>query len=539
MSSETRWLDRLLPWKGLTNRLQEATNLIESQSRELARLEGLLDVAGDPDANLVGDQRHELFRLTGSMGYDTRDFSAAKRLHILKLCHELYALRGTAYNIVELFVDFMVGERWTLSPVNEEDEALKKRLDEVWLDRRNRLHNKHEAYIRSAILEGELWLLCDYFPDEDGHIDLGFLPPDSITSVIQNRMGHDVYAKIPAKDPGDKDRILFIMNSFHEDIQIERLGRNAYKVTDVSTGKSKGVDGLVFAGFNARPEGAKRGRPELQQILDYIDIRDELLFSAAEREKLLSMFLLDVEDSSITSQADADKRLKELGLQEPPSRPKVIAHNERVKLNILKTGSTGAPAEGLTDSINAECYGAKGLPAHYSGQSNSTFATAKASDLVPGKRLRRKQQHWIDWWREVLYVMLTLQNRATGSVTEEISDRDFKINHMEIGGRDKARGSEILKNVVLACSQASTDGAITREAYNEAVIKALDEGGFEVSKENRGIGEDPVDAQMQIAKQQMELKAKVGGEMRPGGRGEEGTQDPKGTGPRSEQRAER
>jgi hypothetical protein len=66
-------------------------------------------------------------------------------------------------------------------------------------------------------------------------------------------------------------------------------------------------------------------------------------------------------------------------------------------------------------------------------------------------------------------------------------DPDYNLTYLEVGGRDRQRGATILKDLVVAMSTARTDSAITREAYNQVIMQAIDEAGFDVKPENQGL----------------------------------------------------
>ena len=523
---------------------------------EAARLEGLLDLGPDPDANLTGTQRHSLFRTTGTLGQGTRDFHGTKRGQVLKMSHELYALRGNAFNIIELTVDHIVGERLEPAPVTKDTDGevtvTQDEIDEVWKDRRNRLNIMHERMITDGELEGETIYLADYHPDTDGHVVLGYFPPENVRKVQKNSLGRDVLLEVDPEMPGGPPKRFYNLNSMHDDIHITRHGFGSYTIEDRSMGASPNtlsVHGLCFVKFNDRPQGATRGRPGLLQVLDYIDIHDELVWSSAEREKLLRMFILDITDNSIQTAAAGDQKLREMGLAEPPDGPKVLIHNERMKLNLMSPTGSARPVETMSETVLSQIYGAKGMPLKYSGRdTESSVGTASSQDQIPGKRLRRKQTQWIDWWKEVVAIMITLRRRAVGEESKSIEPDEIKFKHMEVGGKDKSRGAAMIKDLAVSLSQMVNDGLVKREAANEILEQAFEEAGFPVSENNRGLGDSMVDQLKELQAAGLTPKTNQppdmtgptkGGVNRPGNRGENGGDDPQGREPRSVRRGDR
>jgi hypothetical protein len=492
--------------KADTRPVPRSPDLIKAQSdmkvmqKKLTALESLLDVAGDPDESLPGPyQNQSLYRQIIS-GYvkpedSSRDFSQAKREEILRLSHQTYALRGDAYNITEIPIDFILGDDIAPQAKDLDDKQLQKEIDEIWFDPRNRLYMEVEDYIRSGLIEGELFLMTE-MSEDDGHFEFAYHPPENVHHIMQDDRHRDNIVSVNDPEEAGKTLEYFVMNHVDDKIEVVNTGtdaRNArYQITETTDNGSKVIHthGLVFVYFNNRVKGAVRGRPWLCEILDYIDIHDELIWSQVEREKLLKLFILDITAKDVKDKASADKKLKELGLSTPPRDPITVCHNDKVDLQVKAPETSGRPLVELEQILRANTYGAKGLPEHWSGAGGgANFATARAQDVVPLRRLRRKQRQVINFWLTVIRIQLMMQKAKGASKIKK--DPKFDLTYLEVGGRDRQRGAVIMKDAAVALSQLVTQAVLKREAANEIILQVADEGGFEISAEARALPPEP------------------------------------------------
>lgn len=467
-------------------------------------LEALLAARGDPDAKLMGGQGQSLFRtLSSSRDDSARDFFESKRLQVLGTAHEVYALRGTAANVIEVFLDFCVADGFNPEPKDPKNEKLAELLDEIWADPRNRLNERQEGMCRSALIEGERFIPAR-LSKIDGHLELGFRGPETVRAILQDDLGRDVFLELDPGTPGGQALKYYVLDSLTENVEITHLdgagddpAAPRYRITEKAIGAegqslpSKPVDvqGLAFAWFENRPDGAKRGRSELLNILDYVDIHDELLWTDMEISRLLRMFILDVKIEGVGTADEIRKQLEEMGLTSPPDKPKVIGHNEKVEVQLLQGSIAKTASDKLEQIVVKNIYGAKGMPEHFSGSGSDTnLATAQAQELVPMKRLRRKQMVFHNRFRRLVEVSIELRLRAGAKV----EDVEFVLTHSEVGGKDKTRGSEVLTKVVTAMSLAVTDQLLSREAANKVIVETVREVGYTIDDTEAALPEqDP------------------------------------------------
>lgn len=486
---------------------RESASRADELRREVTRLEGLLDAAGDPDAKLPGAQAQGLFRgivQSGDPKDGPRDFPETKRNEIRRLSHLAYGLRGDAHNIVDILLDFVTGDDGIRPTATDADDTtLQDALDEVWSDPRNRLDARHGDMALTLFLDGERFCRAE-LNETDGRLELGWIPPEVVMSVQQDARGRDSWIIVRNPAAGREPLRFFVLDSLTENIRIHRvhgadenkryvIAESSLDAAGVESIRTAECEGLVFAAFLNRPEGATRGRPELTEVLDYVDIHDEFLWTSLETTKLLRNLLIDVESKDITTEAEARAKLKELGLSTPPTGPKVLAHNDRVKVQVFAPEVKGNVTAELERVLALNIYGAKGMPEHWRGSgADANRATAAAQEAVPYKRLRRKQADVLAVFDRIVRVSLALR-AAAGTLPAGIDpwSADFYMAVTEVGGRDRVRGTAIVKDLAASLGVLVGQNVLMREAANAIVVQALNEAGFTVPDEWTALPEEP------------------------------------------------
>ncbi len=495
----------------------ELRTVLEETRKENARLEGLLDGIGvaDPDAGLPGNQAHGLFRAirrSGDPDGGPRDFTDAQRREHRRQSHMAYALRDDARNLLDTIIDFVLGDDGVRPVAAEaENKALQELLDEIWDDPRNRLGQmgRQEGMLLSLLLDGERPGTCEW-NETDGRLELGWLDPEQVRSVQQDSLGRDAFVLVQG-EPGQDDLRYFCLDSFdpsrHEIAKVGTEDNERYRITERAldeaaqeVGPSVEVHGLVFWWAVNRYDGATRGRVELLEVLDFVDAHDEVVWATVEREKALARYIahLIIEDASTPEEAKA--KAKEMGFTSVPEGPMVLATNSKVELKFPAPDMRAQPMETLETTLGRRILSAKGMPAHWGGAASDTnLATAQAQELLPLKRLRRKQAAFLSMLERFVRVSLALRAKAGSATVPE--DLEFTMSATDIGGRERQRGTEILAKLVAAVSQIVGDGMLDERAGHHVVLQCLDEAGYEIPKEMREMpeGESLRDAEKRLA----------------------------------------
>lgn len=469
--------------------VQDHAAVLEGYKKEIARLEGLLDIPGsDPDHYIPGVSNQSLYRTLSGNGEGSRDLPDSKRADIQRLSHRSFALRGDAEDIVETTIDFILGDDGIKPvPVKAADTATKTALDEIWSD------PPLDVWLKSLLLDGERFSLV-HLSQASGAVDLSWIPPEAISTVRKTPAG--IPYLIQHRPPGvTEDRIYFCLDCLDERFTITPGGNKKYTITEKTVSAlgveqqiSLDVDGLAFAWIWSDIDGGTRGKPELTSVLDYIDVHDETIWTTLEREKLLKLFLLEVTSPDINTPADGQAKLKELGLVGVPEGPKALAHNDRLKIDFMQPTLSTASFADLERIVSLNIYRAKGFPEHWGGSgADANLATAAAQEAKPLRRLKRKQGAFVRMLRRYVAACLELRQRA-GSLPVILKEA-WTMQVMEIGGKDKTAGASVVSVVISAVSTATSQGLISKEAGNKIVVQVMREAGIEIPEEIAGMPE--------------------------------------------------
>jgi len=461
---------------------------------KIAHLEGMLDVLGDPDANLAGGENQAFYRAVHSdRKWDARDFTENKRLEALKLAHAAYAMRGDAHDILDTIIDFVFGDDGIWPKASDPKNArLQDRLDELWTGAPNDLVHRAIGMVLSYFIEGEQHYEAFLNP-LDGSVSLGRLGTEIVDGVVQDQYCRDAF--VVTKVGGAlSERVYFVLTARDERTEINRLPApeatgERWEISARVLGPdgedrrvSRKVHGLVFSWFANRPDGATRGRQTLLPSLDYIDMHDGHLWNTAERERLLRSFLIDVTSDEITDKGKALEVLREMGLDRPPDGPTVLAHSTRRSVNVMQPNFSTGDFQQLERLLEVNIYGANGMPEHWRGDgAGGTKGAAFMQEAKPLRRMRRFQGDVVRNFTAMIQTMLDLQ--AVAGAGERVAPKDWKFQVTEIGGRDKQRGAEIFQAVASAATAAVSAGFLTREAANGVAVQILREAGFDVPDE--------------------------------------------------------
>ena len=492
----------------------ELRDMVTSYARDLTlveqdnlRLESL--VHQGLDFNLPGFQNQAYFR-TVQGGPETRDLGVGERWRMHRLIHRIFALRGEGNNLIELMVDFVIGDGFEPQPENPENKKLQEALKEIWEDDRNDLAGRHENIVRTWYLEGECFQSAD-LSFTDGHLELGWLPPERVHSVVKDRRGRDAFLLVQSPKPGGELLKYFILDSLSDRIEITAgpdtgedsgpAGGDNANYTVIETildvdGKEREIrencHGLTFAWFVNRPEGATRGRSDLLTVVDHIDLHDELLWSAAEKEKLARMYVMIVKLKNANTKEEIEAALRDMGLTNPPQDPRVLGVNEGTEIDMATASQPTGDAMNVEHMLRMNIYGAKGFPEHFSGSAkDANRATAAVQMTVPGRRLGRRQNLTVRAFTRLIEVSLVLRERFGKAV---VTNDGIGMNATDVLVADKKIIAAYVREIATALQTALGNGILRKDAANAIIVQVIRESGLTVLEKFGGLPDEADDA---------------------------------------------
>ena len=493
-----RWLAERLAQPELTQARSEG----EAKGRKVGYAEALDDPFGhDPDAH---DPAHRLYRTNEE---SDKDYTGGSRARNRQLSIKAYHTKATAGHLIDLGLDFMVGEG--LEPVptgaDKDDEVFADWLKDFWTDEINGFRERHPDQVATLHIDGEMGLTIERI-DGDGKVAFGLLESYQIRDVEQDITRRDVRIKVHNPSAPDNPFTYVVLNQLEDEakvgvmgpgeIIVQRPGPDGTYLKD-EDGIPIGdiYDGAVFFAAVNRIAGARRGKPDLVPQLDYIDIQDDIIFRVGDRARMLAAAVYDVTVEGATDQQTIDKAIKELGLDKVPETLEALGHSERITLEIKNPDLGMDQIERLERILRLIIFGTRGYPEAFSGAGDDTNrSTLEKQNSVPARRLKRRQKLILDFYRLVIEFGIR-QAIAAGVLIAKPEDKSYEFELMapEIGSDDEKGMATALASLANAMTQAVGDKAMTLEAKNTVLVQALRKAGFELPEEIAGVDQERIE----------------------------------------------
>ncbi len=388
------------------------------------------EITGDPDADSTLYRR-----LTAA----ERDLSPVVHDRMLDIAYYLWLTNPAAKDVIEKYVDFVVGEGITITADNPDVQSV---IDAFMED--NNREDGFEGDVRDLGLYGEL-----IFPvavnEADGFVDLGYIDPKEVKSVNYSKDNRLKAESITLKGtPAREERTLKVIDK-DRDPESPTLGM---------------LVGEVFYFSINRPRNVSRGVSDLLCIADWLDAYDQFLFNFVEGSGFKNAWIYDV-----TLEGMNDKEIQDYARKQKPPKPGTIKyHNEKVK---WETCSPELKAKDNTDAarlIRSMVHWGSGIPEHWAGFGDfANRATAGEMAEPPIKRLTRRQNYIKTIIRKVIRFVIdqaAIAQKIKGVPADAAERRDllsFKVNMPEMSAKDTGKIAQALsaatQSLVLAVQQ--------------------------------------------------------------------------------------
>lgn len=539
-------------YESVRNRAYHETRLelARKAGRDEAVRESIGAASADPDADLAGNQNQALYRGIGGGMASGNDFDYMTIERHRTKVRKLAAVNPLGMMFRKLALDWVVGDCYqprALPPEKTDDpqprtnpgeedrqpaprprpvesngsvqDQVFKRfaelLEEFWTEPVNSLESEHAGMFERLFVEGEMLVPIVDINPIDGHLLIGDIPNDQLKGIILGRTGRPIVAFVTAPDASQKPLRYYLLNGarpedefvfFGDKVLVRRMVLDSFGVL---VPKDEPYDGIAFYWTVNRVRGAARGKSELLPIADLLDHHDEMLWSFLERVKVLHHFLYHVTAEGLDNKAKIRAFLKEIGLDQAPEAAQIVATNAGVTIDAKSPNLSADPVERMERVVRTVAAGVLGIPEAWTGPGGEVnFATAKAQDTVPGRRMLRLQNGVLREWRALIDFQIREWKRK-GTLPMEYDAR-YEIVGTAVHQVDVASLATAVKDLVAALMPTVDGELLTPELVRRIVVTVLRQAGFEVTEEEAE-GPDPEEiAERQQAKQEeMRLKALV------------------------------
>lgn len=377
-------------------------------------------------------------------GSKPRDLSQISQEKAIEACYRLWQTHPLAKALIEIYVDYILGDGVTVVAQNE---AVQDALDRFWFDPVNALGDPAggigeglEELTRELYLFGEQVILTFERTGEDkgmvadGLVRIGSVDPSSIHAVVTDKQNVRDEVGLRLKSPtggGDGPLYKIIRESaaaglmegaidfrvYRQRISESANQDSAREWQRTVSGREVTVAGNQVTGMLELHEAEEilpesevkgscfyfrvnkistgvRGRPELLAMIDWLDRFDQVFFDGAEHAALLNMFSWDlkIEGGSETS-PEPETNLKVQAQKVAKLRPgSAYAHNERVELEAKNPDLKTADLELLIRQLRIFIAGGCRVPEHWLAEGGYTNRASAAEMGQPTYRMLARKQ---------------------------------------------------------------------------------------------------------------------------------------------------
>jgi len=250
-------------------------------------------------------------RLVRDNAFTQRDLTPLAQDAMLALMQWLWESNALAQWLIELVVDFVWGEGGAIAA---KDEDANEVLKAFWGDPVNQLGLRMDDFTRELGMQGELCLPV-FVNEIDGHVRLGYIPPEHIEDIIPDPNNCLVQAVVVLKAALGRRRQVFKVvreETWRASPNYGRLMPAEPNERDILGGTGQVYDGSCILVQVNKLSGARRGRADLLALVDWLDGYDAALFDQLDRAQLVDSFIWDV------TMTGADEKTIKAWLAAPP-----------------------------------------------------------------------------------------------------------------------------------------------------------------------------------------------------------------------------
>ena len=505
-----------------------------------------LGASSDPDAKLAGNQNQAFFRQVGENQIGNNDFELVTHRKMQMMARKLYHLNGLAANIIDILVDFTIGEGLGLRAVvpattDEDDKKSKKtppskntvseaeppppppppkgpgmpppppkkekpkevdpqveefneRLQEYMKRKTNGFTEEQDAWASLLFIEGETLVPVTQINKVNGDVSYGSIENERLHAIELSPSGIPMIALVDSPDKVAEKERWFLLNSVKEDdeFDITTGGVTLTRMTDDGEGelveKKFQFKGIAFYFYVTRVRGATRGKSVLARALDYLDVHDEVLWAFADAAKSGFNYFTHATFKGVESSKEIKKLMKAMGLLSPPDIGEVVGTNESVEFESITPRASSTALDRLERILRVNVAGSVGIPEGWTGggADKTGIQSAAAQNTVQFRRLRRIQKKVLRYVRMMVDFQV-MQWKAKDELKEDF-DAEYEIVRTSLDEKDRANLATTLRDVVVALETVS-ETLVSRELANKVLITILREAGFEISEEEARIPE--------------------------------------------------
>ncbi|HYF40710.1 MAG TPA: hypothetical protein VD930_13530 [Gemmatimonadales bacterium] len=462
-----------------------------------------------------------------------RDLSPADQDRMIKIAAYLYDANYLAKRVLEIFVDWLLGDGVTVVATDKDEESreeVQAIIDAFWHDPYNKMDQKLPVRVLELHAFGEQILTARANP-VDGFVRLGVIDPSLVKVVVPDPENCERKVAVGVSRPGSLGTELdwYKVIECDERPESESFRRMAFAALgevfvppsiNGMPGEPTTFVGSVLLFQINKLSAANRGRSSLLCLSDWVDGLDKLVFGEMDRMELLRSFVWDVTLTGATPTV-LDDWLKQHG--KAPKAGSIIVHNEgevwKAETPDLKAVDGQITIGVLMDVIAT---GAGVAKTWINGTLDVNRASASEMNEPTIKHLVQAQRT-VKYMIETIITLVLDQAELAGQLPRRSGARPepwaFVVQMPEIRQKDVASSAQAFSQVVNGLVAASAAHVLDQQTAQEIAAAMAGHLGIEVDLEEM---RDRIEAEKKEA-EQLAMMA-------PYGNGA-GAQTPNGNGP--------
>ena len=373
-------------------------------------------------------------------------------------CFQLWFSNPLANRIVQILVDFIIGDGYQ---VHSDNEAVKDYLN-VWGS-----DPTVNAFVLADQWANDLMILGEYGLKPEVNEISGFvrLEPVDITKIsrVLSRWG---MPQLVQAGSSFSDNLLTII----------------YKDQNPASKSYQALIGdLIFAQINTTTL-LSRGYSILLTLRDWIRANDDFIFNELSRAVALRKFFIHLKVNGATE--DTLKEYKKKYANPPPAGTMIIS-NDKEEWNFLSPQLNSGDTMGLEKTIRNLILAGGGIAEHWlaeGGDANLATATAMTKPIL--KRLTRYQGIFFRWVEQV-YTFSRDQAIIAGAipgVTINTPDIEVEIIPDPIAVEDTTAQWDFFGKVIQSLAVGLTNELVTDGEARDATVRFMNELGIDTEE---------------------------------------------------------
>lgn len=416
------------------------------------------------DSDFVGYREAETNIYTRELSYVAQD----KMMDIAYWLWENYPLSKW---IIEVIVSFVLAEGL---PFTSKSKTVYKILWDFWHDSVNRMDLYFDKHLRELYIFGELCLPVQV-SKSNGRVRLGYIDPKRIKKVyvdpenVKMTIGVEL---IPSTGENSK-KYKTVLSS-----DVENFLSSKAKSLRLSF-----TSGSVFFFSINNVSNAPRGRSELLDVADWIDLYENYLYDYAEKWSQQNAFIWDLTVKGANSKEISEQVKK---LTQAANRPgSVYGHNDGIELKALAPDLKSLEVDTGARIIRNHILGGKGFPSHWYGGGEDANKAVAGEMSVPTMKILSARQKYVTHILESIFdyqiEQAIIADRVNNKDIINQEDNLYEIITPELSPVDLSKFGAVIKNVADGLAVSENQKLLDKQTSREVMINVLGFLGKEIN----------------------------------------------------------